>query len=88
MIRGVYYGSWHRSAARLREAHEKDFVTGMRRELYGHAELQNAEQVAPAVMGVIAERIGTGPDRPHPRRAAKAGPQPMGGRPEVTRAHK
>ena len=57
MIRGIYYDGWHPSASRLREAHSEDFAEAMRRELHGHAELQNVEQVALAVMGVMHERM-------------------------------
>jgi len=60
MIRGIYYDGWHPSAAHLREAHGEDFAEGMRRELHGHRELQNVEQVALAVMGVIHERMEPG----------------------------
>lgn len=60
MIRGIYYDGWHPSAARLREAHAEDFAEAMRRELHGHRELQNVEQVALAVMGVIHERLEPG----------------------------
>jgi uncharacterized protein (DUF2267 family) len=60
MIRGIYYDGWHPSAARLREAHAEDFAEAMRRELHGHTELQNVEQVALAVMGVIEGRMDAG----------------------------
>ncbi|HTW54054.1 MAG TPA: DUF2267 domain-containing protein [Bradyrhizobium sp.] len=60
MIRGIYYDGWHPSAARLREAHTEDFCKSMQRELHGHHELQNTEQVAIAVMGAMHERMDTG----------------------------
>jgi uncharacterized protein (DUF2267 family) len=60
MIRGIYYDGWHPSAARLKAAHAEDFAQSMRHELHGHSELQNAEQVAMAVMGVIGERMEPG----------------------------
>lgn len=60
MVRGIYYDGWHPSTARLRAAHAEDFAQSMRRELHGHDELQNAEQVALAVMGVIARRMEPG----------------------------
>jgi len=60
MIRGIYYDGWHPSATRLRAAHDEDFVVSVRGELHGHRELQNVEQVALAVMGVIAERMESG----------------------------
>jgi len=60
MIRGIYYDGWHPSAARLRQAHAEDFVEAMRREMHGHTELQNVEQVALAVMGVIDEHLERG----------------------------
>ena len=60
LIRGIYYDGWHPSAARLKEAHAEDFRHSMQRELHGHHELQNTEQVAIAVMGVIHERMDAG----------------------------
>ena len=60
MIRGIYYDGWHPSAARLKAAHDEDFCQSMRHELHGHDELRNAEQVALAVMGVIARRMEPG----------------------------
>jgi len=60
MIRGIYYDGWHPSAARLKAAHAEDFRHSMQRELHGHNELQNTEQVALAVMGVMDERMEPG----------------------------
>ena len=60
MIRGIYYDGWHPSAARLKAAHSEDFSQSMRQELHGHSELQNVEQVALAVMGVIDHRMEPG----------------------------
>jgi len=57
MIRGIYYDGWHPSATRLKAAHGEDFSQAIRRELHGHSELQNAEHVAMAVMGVMGERM-------------------------------
>ena len=57
MIRGIYYDGWHPSATRLKAAHAEDFSLAIRRELHGHSELQNAEHVAMAVMGVMGERM-------------------------------
>src|SRR5579884_1733773 len=60
LIRGVYYDGWHPSAAHLKQAHAEDFRQSMQRELHGHRELQNIEQVAIAVMGVMHERMDAG----------------------------
>lgn len=60
LIRGIYYDGWHPSAARLKAAHAEDFGQSMKYELHGHRELQNAEQVAIAVMGAMAERMDPG----------------------------
>lgn len=60
LVRGIYYDGWHPSAARLREAHAEDFRQSMRRELHDHHELQNTDQVAIAVMGVMHERMDAG----------------------------
>ena len=60
LVRGIYYDGWHPSTARLKAAHAEDFMQSMRRELHGHNELQNAEQVALAVMGVIVQRMEQG----------------------------
>ena len=60
MIRGIYYDGWHPSAAHLQAAHDEDFRESMRRELHGHHELQNTDQVALAVMGVMCERMEAG----------------------------
>ena len=60
MIRGIYYDGWQPSATRLREAHVEDFCESMHRELQAHHELQNTEQVAIAVMGVLHERMDAG----------------------------
>jgi len=60
MIRGIYYDGWHPSAARLKASHAEDFAQSIRHELRGHTELQNTEQVALAVMGVMDERMEPG----------------------------
>ncbi|HYM72663.1 MAG TPA: DUF2267 domain-containing protein [Stellaceae bacterium] len=60
LVRGIYYDGWHPSAARLKAAHAEDFVASMLRELRGHDELQNAEQVAVKVMRVIDQRLESG----------------------------
>jgi len=60
LIRGIYYDGWHPSATRLKAAHAEGFIQALRHELHDHRELQEAEQVALAVMGVIAERMEAG----------------------------
>jgi uncharacterized protein (DUF2267 family) len=57
MVRGIYYEGWHPSAVHLKKAHAEDFRASMRRELHGHDELQNVEQTAIAVMGVMHQRL-------------------------------
>ena len=60
LIRGIYYEGWHPSPTHVRLAHSEDFADSMRRELHDHRELQYAERVAIAVMGVIDRQMEPG----------------------------
>ena len=60
LVRGIFYDGWHPSAARLKAAHAEDFCESMRRELTGHDELGQVEQVARAVLRVLDQRLDPG----------------------------
>jgi len=60
LIRGMYYEGWHPSSARLKEAHATDFYDSVRRELRGHEELQNIDQVTRVVLRIIDQRLEPG----------------------------
>jgi len=60
LVRGIYYEGWHPSAARLKAAHDEDFLVSMHRELQGHDELQDAARVARSVLRVVDRRIEPG----------------------------
>ncbi len=60
LIRGIYYDGWHPSAASLKTAHSDDFCDSIRRELQGHEELQHVDQVARAVLRILAQRLEAG----------------------------
>ncbi len=43
LVRGIYYDGWHPSAARLKAAHDEDFLDSIGGELLGHDELEDVE---------------------------------------------
>jgi uncharacterized protein (DUF2267 family) len=60
LVRGIYYDGWHPSAARLKAAHDEDFLDSVGGELLGHDELEDVEAVAGAVLRVFNRRITPG----------------------------
>lgn len=60
LVRGIYYEGWHPSAARLKEAHDENFLNSVGGELLGHDELGDVDAVARAVLRVIDRRIAPG----------------------------
>jgi uncharacterized protein (DUF2267 family) len=60
LVRGIYYDGWHPSAARLKAAHDEDFLDSVGGELLGHDELEDVEAVAGAVLRVFNRRIAPG----------------------------
>lgn len=60
LVRGIYYDGWHPSDARLKAAHDEDFLDSIGGELLGHDELEDVEAVAGAVLRVIERRVAPG----------------------------
>jgi uncharacterized protein (DUF2267 family) len=57
LVRRIYYDGWRPAAAKLKAAQNKDFLDAMCRELKGHDELEEFEEVARTVLRVIDERV-------------------------------